>query len=469
MADSFINKLNESLTISNNDYTVFDILSGPNNYITKKVSYESLTRNLSSNVVQNIQSRLDQLQTNLNNASILINNKLDKTGLTFDKNEKMTGVLLVDATLSANNFSHFSKNIDLHNNKITNVNTPVDNFDGVNKKYVDDLVSNLNIPNLTNYILKTGDNMSGNLILNSNPTLPNHAVTKNYVDNLYPIQRYLPLSGGSMTGALSVLTPTSANHAANKAYVDSFVLGGKYVPLSGGTMTGYLSVLEPVLINHAATKKYVDDRTVSGQFLPLSGGSMTGALNVLTPSLLNHAVTKKYVDDKIGSVSSYVPLSGGTMTGQLNVITPVSDSNAVTKKYVDDRSPQNLYVPLSGGIMTGLLTLQDVNIPINTINVNNNGYINLQGNVNFIKLNGGNVHGFNYGLPSSGYTRQLIVFIQQKGTTTKYIVTWSIGNINVIWENNIVPTITQTTDKIDIYKFLYINNAWYGYIIGQNF
>jgi hypothetical protein len=80
--------------------------------------------------------------------------------------------------------------------------------------------------------------------------------------------RFLPLSGGTMSGHINVITTPTANaHAASKQYVDS-----KFVPLSAGTPTG---------------------------FLPLSGGTMTGHINVIeTPTVNAHAASKIYVDNQ---------------------------------------------------------------------------------------------------------------------------------------------------------------------------
>jgi hypothetical protein len=54
------------------------------------------------------------------------------------------------------------------------------------------------------------------------------------------IGNYLPLTGGTLTGLLTLSgPPTAALHAATKAYVDGQApLGGPYLPLTGGTLTG---------------------------------------------------------------------------------------------------------------------------------------------------------------------------------------------------------------------------------------
>jgi len=76
----------------------------------------------------------------------------------------------------------------------------------------------------------------------------------------------LPLSGGTMTGPLSVLDPTQKEHAANKEYVDYYfrlAFTGHYVPISGNrTLTGPLTVLTPTLCQHAANKAYVDSKVI---------------------------------------------------------------------------------------------------------------------------------------------------------------------------------------------------------------
>ena len=79
--------------------------------------------------------------------------------------------------------------LNVGNNKIVGLATPVSNTDAATKKYVDD---NTGSPDLSDYLEKDGTvAMTGDLNLNnhkiknlSNPTQENKAITKDYVDKL---------------------------------------------------------------------------------------------------------------------------------------------------------------------------------------------------------------------------------------------------------------------------------------------
>lgn len=86
---------------------------------------------------------------------------------------------------------------------------------------------------LAGKVNKTGDTMTGPLVLPGDPTEDNQAATKGYVDKHGGGGNYLPLSGGTMTGPLVLsANPTSDMQATTKKYVDSKAGGGKLQILS---------------------------------------------------------------------------------------------------------------------------------------------------------------------------------------------------------------------------------------------
>ena len=472
---------------------LFDILdSNTGIFYTKKVSYVTLINQLTSGITGNLLAQISTLQNTINNTSKEVSKKLDKDGLNFSSDEAMSGPLLINAVLSVFDVAHFNKSIDLHRNKIINVGSPENNYDAANKKYIDDKINNLNVPNASNLILKSGDTMVGFLTLPSTtPTNPSHAVHKKYVDDKFPSNVYLPLAGGSITGALSVLPPTNSNHAATKSYVDNKINPNNYVTLSGGTMTGYLSVLEPILDSHAATKKYVDDKfNTRGVYLPLSGGTMTGYLSVIDPPVNPlDAASKAYVDYKKSISDNCLMLSGGLMTGPLSVLNPNTDQEIATKKYVDDKNPYSNFLPLSGGYMNGPLVLSAYSEKLQFIDFVNSGRISLNfgetpdkasfNNTILIDLSA-DLLGFEI-LPTNitpplNYVYNVRLLIKQKGTIGNfYNVLWTVltGNnqfTNISWvSGSDGPTISRLTDAVDIIKLSRVGQKWYGFVEGQTF
>ena len=120
----------------------------------------------------------------------------------------------------------------------------------------------------SNLVLKSGDTMTGALILNvASPVSALQAAPKAYVDD--QVDTKVSKSGDTMTGPLILNTssPTDALQAASRGYVQN-----NFVPISGiGTgeqntgMTGFLTLCaHPVSAFHAATKFYVDNRSGDG-------------------------------------------------------------------------------------------------------------------------------------------------------------------------------------------------------------
>ena len=192
----------------------------------------------------------------------------------------------------------------------------------------------------------TGGTMTGALTLATDPSSTLQAATKNYVDG--QLSTVLPKSGGILTGPLILpADPTTPPQAATKQYVDNQVATA--VPKVGGAISGPLTLsADPTASLQAATKQYVDAR------VSRSGDILTGPLTLATnPTASLHAATKGYVD---GQVSSSLPKSGGVLSGALTLAAnPTSNMHASTKQYVDSQNVKAL--PLSGGTLSGALTL----------------------------------------------------------------------------------------------------------------
>ena len=78
----------------------------------------------------------------------------------------------------------------------------------------------------SNFVIKSGDTMTGFLFLSGDPTQPLHAATKQYVDGIVGASGgpFLPTAGGTMLGHIVLPgNPTLALQAAPKQYVDTAI------------------------------------------------------------------------------------------------------------------------------------------------------------------------------------------------------------------------------------------------------
>ena len=145
---------------------------------------------------------------------------------------------------------------------------------------------------------------------------------------------YIQYSGGVVVGS-----PAGGNkgpgtvNAANYFINGVQVIPSNYLLLSGGTMTGMLSLFsDPTLPAQAATKKYVDDQITAvdvlvGDYLPLAGGTLTGTLTMSGASIVLaadptsslQAATKQYVDSQFAGIIGIPDApSDGTNYGRKN-------------------------------------------------------------------------------------------------------------------------------------------------------
>lgn len=420
------------------------------------------------------------------------------TGEVYLDDTEETRIQLQDSTKLSLSGGTMSGDINMSGHKITNISTPSNPGDIVNKSYVDSEITNIS-NSLNNYLPLTGGTMAGTINMGNhsitnvnNPTNTNDVANKFYVDTSISSlsnslkSLYLPLSGGTLSGTLNlsnnrimgVGTPTSNNDAVNKSYVDNYITGagstiaknnltasrvvvsdtsGK-ISVSGvttaelGYLSGATSNIQTQLNNKAASSH-------THNYLPLAGGTMSGAINLGTNKITNlgaptsgtDATTKTYVDTQIATkqttitgaastitssnltsnrvtisdnsgkigisditttelnyldnvtsniqtqLNNKLSLSGGTMTGDINLGThkitnlgtPTSNTDAATKSYVDTAvanvsgGVSGAYLPLTGGTMSGEISMgnnkiTNISTPTQNTDAVNKQYVDTQ-------------------------------------------------------------------------------------------
>ena len=214
------------------------------------------------------------------------------------------------------------------------------------------------------YVALTGSTMTGPLILSADPTAALGAASKQYVDAVRTLTgNYLPLAGGTLTGALTGTTasfsgvllaadPTASNGAATKSYVDA-KFGGNYLPISGGTLTGGVSGPAGTFAALAATGGSSIVQAVAGGqgYLTLAspgGGSWMGYLMYSTTnnhvSLVNATgggTLDLYPDNSMVASGSFQ--TQGVLKAQANVQVRSSDNNACMYLYDTSSNPRGQF------------------------------------------------------------------------------------------------------------------------------
>jgi hypothetical protein len=324
------------------------------------------------------------------------------------------------------------------------------------KSLIDALQANINTTNanLANKLDKKGltfnssERMTGTLHI---PTLcateiayfaKNVNVNNNYIQNVRdPLLDQDAVNKRTLTAAINAL---------------SIPGGGTYLAKSGDTMTGGNLTLsaEPTLPKHATTKFYVDQETTkntnlinsiktsSSNYIPLSGGVMTnGDLTLFRdPTQLKHATTMQWV-------SSHVTTR--------------------TANFVTVNSLGTTYVAKAGDTMSGSLTLKGFSEISGATLTTGSVAIDLRQGNTFPILLTGNITGFSFSnIPADTFSITMLI---TQGTAGSFTVNFAFAGFTVKWSNLIIPSITTTAGKTDIFCFTRVGNNLYAFNAGQNF
>ena len=326
-----------------------------------------------------------------NNQDVVNKHQLD-VGLQTKPNK--TDVLLLDGT------THMTGDLDLRGNKIilpgeidmdqkliTNLDTNENqDLSAVNmitlknkvepkadKNYVDGEIAKQRIANDDIFVKKSGDQMSGDLILphhnypipgNTNKVINYESQREIFLSRQesFPMQADINMNNNFIQ---NIATPTSSHQVTNKGYCDYNFLNRQ----KGGMLMGPLSmnrndlfeIPAPKYGNSAVNKNYVDGEITkidTTQFVKKVGDTMTGVLNMNGNQLIqlkepvsnSDASTKGYTDRKIDNIQKIdttlfikkdglVPMAADLDMGThkiKNVKLPTIDTDVATKGYLDN-------------------------------------------------------------------------------------------------------------------------------------
>lgn len=288
--------------------------------------------------------------------------------LSFENPENISNVANPQEALDAVNKQTLDNEVSSINASLSQVNEKITSLTSrVDKTETDISSINSEITNIKqdittvegNYVKKAGDTMTGNLNMGTNQIVldTGHIAAGN---NTLLFEGYpeVDVDGAKIS---MVAEPTDLMDAVNKEYVDTAVAGvepsGKYLPLTGGEVTGPVTITE-VTDAHEALKvngsvtilvngiNYPINITKQGFQcgLPLDfivGGEikMNGQpgfeskiSGLSEPTQNDYAANKQYVDGQISiakndvqeQFQNYLPLTGGTLTGPVRFGTTAS-------------------------------------------------------------------------------------------------------------------------------------------------
>ena len=273
-------------------------------------------------------------------------NKVDSTSvLLLDGRNHMTG----DLDMRGNKII-FPGEINMNRKLITNLAT--DQNQDLSAVNMATLKTNIGQKVDGKFVKKTGDTLSGDLILlqdsfpvqgNTNKAVSYETQREIFLSRKesFPMQTDINMNNNFLQ---NVATPTSSPQGVNKGYCDYNFLNKQ----KGGVLMGSLSMNQNDLFeipapkhgSSAVNKNYVDAKIPSG-FVKKTGDVLSGDLNMNghkitnlpSPSASNEAATKNYVDSKVSGGGGDLDMKNFQIK---NLASPTDAKDAINKKYFDE-------------------------------------------------------------------------------------------------------------------------------------
>jgi hypothetical protein len=267
---------------------------------TDKIKLDGVAEGSQPNIIESISGTVNDGTptgaTNPSNFTATITNKNANIALDLSRFATAASVTTVSNGLAqeitdrASGDTALGTRIDTVTGNVSSLTTRVT----TNETNITNLTTNkADKTDLGNYVLKSGDTMTGLLVLSADPSANLGAATKQYVDNrtgviTTDLINYVAKSGSTMTGGLTLnANPTTDLGAATKQYVDQSITN---IASNALKFVGFISATAPTTGVREGNLWYsgtTTNTTFPWQVYTYTSGAWSSTTTAYTPTALD--------------------------------------------------------------------------------------------------------------------------------------------------------------------------------------